>query len=69
MFGDFDIFGVFVPRILVLALLAYILNLVLRRVLAGIGLYRLVWHPALFDLALFVLLLGGIANASEWYLS
>ncbi|KAG1246737.1 hypothetical protein G6F65_020531 [Rhizopus arrhizus] len=28
-----------------------------RRVLARVGLYRLVWHPALFDLALFVVLL------------
>ena len=69
MFGDFDIFGVYVPRILVLALVAYVLNLVLRRILARAGLYRLVWHPALFDLALFVLVLGGLANASEWYLS
>jgi hypothetical protein len=68
MFGDFDIFGVFVPRILVMALLAYLLNLLLRRILSWVGLYRLVWHPALFDLALFVLLLGAIANASKWYL-
>jgi hypothetical protein len=69
MFGDFDLFGVFVPRILVMALVAYLLNLLLRRILSRAGLYRLVWHPALFDLALFVLLLGAIANASEWYLS
>ena len=68
MFGDFNLFGVYVPRLLVLALLAYILNLLVRRVLAGIGLYRLVWHPALFDLALYVLVLAGMAQVSEWYL-
>lgn len=68
MFGDFNIFGVFVPRILILALVAYVLNLVLRRVLARLGVYRLVWHPGLFDLALFVLVLGGMAQLSELYL-
>jgi hypothetical protein len=68
MFGDFNLFGVFVPRILILALVAYVLNLVLRRVLARLGVYRLVWHPGLFDLALFVLVLGGMAQLSELYL-
>ena len=68
MFGDFNLFGVFVPRILILALVAYVLNLVLRRVLARLGVYRLIWHPGLFDLALFVLVLGGMAQLSELYL-
>lgn len=68
MFGDFNLFGVYVPRILVLALIAYVLNLVLRRVLARLGVYRLVWHPGLFDLALYVLVLGGMAQLSELYL-
>jgi hypothetical protein len=65
MTGDFSLFGVFVPKILVLALVAYGLNLVLKRVLAGAGVYRLVWHPALFDLALFVLVLSGLAIAAQ----
>lgn len=65
MTGDFTLFGVFVPKILVLALLAYGLNRGLKRVLARAGFYRLVWHPALFDLALFVLVLSGLAIASQ----
>ena len=68
MFGDFNVFGIYVPRMLVLALLAYLVNLLLRRILARLGVYRLVWHPALFDLALFVLVLGGMAQVSELYL-
>ena len=36
----------------------------LRRLLAG--LYRLVWHPALFDLALFVVLLYGVTLISPY---
>ena len=40
----------------------------LRRVLARVGLYRLVWHPALFDLALFVVLLYGVSLISPYFL-
>ena len=65
MTGDVSLFGVFVPKILVLAVLAYGLNLILKRALAAAGFYRIVWHPALFDLALFVLVLSGLAIASQ----
>ena len=33
------------------------------------GVYRAVWHRALFDLALFVCLLGGVIYLSSEYLS
>ena len=38
------------------------------RVLARAGFYRLVWHPALFDLALFVVLLYGTSLAAPIFL-
>ena len=41
------------------AAIALGLSAVLRRVLAAIGFYRFVWHRALFDLAVTVLLLWG----------
>lgn len=69
MFGDFSLFGVYVPRLLVLALLAFVLNLVLKRLLGLAGFYRIVWHPALFDLALFVIVLGALAEAFQRTLS
>jgi hypothetical protein len=40
-----------------------------RWLLARIGLYRLVWHPPLFDLAVYVCLLGGIVYLSSEFLS
>ncbi|HEX2941752.1 MAG TPA: DUF1656 domain-containing protein [Rhodopila sp.] len=40
--------------------MAFVLNALLRRALAWAGIYRLVWHRALFDLALYVLLLGAV---------
>jgi hypothetical protein len=38
-------------------------------VLAWAGFYRLVWHRSLFDLALFVILLGGITALSQRFVS
>jgi hypothetical protein len=40
----------------------------LRPVFQRTGLYHLVWHRALFDLALFVCLLGGAVYLSSEFL-
>jgi len=58
---DIDIYGVFIPTLGVIALVAYLLNAILRRVLASVGFYRLVWHRPLFDTAMYFCLLGAIA--------
>jgi protein-S-isoprenylcysteine O-methyltransferase Ste14 len=62
MIGEVSLYGIFVPWLLLLALLALALSRALSLVLARAGFYRLVWHPALFDLALFVLLLGALSS-------
>ena len=56
MIGESDINGVFISAVLVSALIALGLSFVIRRLLALIGAYRFIWHPALFDTALFVIL-------------
>jgi hypothetical protein len=57
--------GILAPGVIVSAVLALVAMLVLRRLLSWIGFYGLVWRPALFNAALFVLLLGGIAAISS----
>ncbi|KAB0678475.1 DUF1656 domain-containing protein [Aureimonas leprariae] len=69
MTADLDLFGIFVPHLLVLAFAALLASLLLKRILAVAGAYRLVWHPALFDLAVYVILLGGLDLAFSRYLS
>jgi hypothetical protein len=64
MIGEVNLYGVYVPWLLVLTLLALLLSQLLVRLLARCGFYRLVWHPALFDAALFVLTLGALAALS-----
>jgi hypothetical protein len=63
--AEISLFGILINVGLVSALLAGALLLLLRRALTGMGAYRLVWHPALVDLALFTLLWSGIALAAE----
>jgi hypothetical protein len=63
--ADIDLYGVFVPALLVWALLAFLVNLVLRRLIGALGLYRLVWHPPLFDLCLYLVCLGGVVTLAS----
>jgi hypothetical protein len=60
MIGEISIYGIYVPWLLVLAIIALGVSWPVRRLLALAGVYRLVWHPALFDLALYVVLLYGV---------
>ncbi len=64
MIGEISLGGVFVPSLLIWALVAFVLNVVLRRVLYAVGFYRLVWHRPLFDAALFVILLAVVVALS-----
>ena len=65
MIGEFDIYGVYFPAFAVFAAIALLLQVVvINRLLDALGFYRLVWHRALFDLALYVILLGVVTAAS-----
>ncbi|HTZ69292.1 MAG TPA: DUF1656 domain-containing protein [Acetobacteraceae bacterium] len=55
---ELNLLGVFIPAILLDALIAFVLVAVLRRVLAFIGAYRLLWHRPLVDICLLVITLA-----------
>ena len=57
---EINIGGVYVPAALVWAGAAFVVSILIERFLGWTGFYRLVWHRALFDLALFVILWGAI---------
>ncbi|MHC2107250.1 MULTISPECIES: DUF1656 domain-containing protein [unclassified Methylobacterium] len=65
MTGELDIYGVFVPSLGAWMILAFLISLPLRRMLALTGFYRLVWHRPLFDLALYVVLLGCVVTVGQ----
>jgi hypothetical protein len=58
MIGEVDLFGVFLPPLLAWVVVAQILSMGLRRLLAAFGLYRFVWHRPLFDFSVLVILTG-----------
>ena len=60
-----DLFGVIVPSLLLWSVVAYFLARGISRVIARSGLYRHVWHPALFDFALYVSLVTSLIFASK----
>ena len=68
MIGEVSLYGIYFPPLLLLALLAFVVSALCRRVLARCGFYRHVWHPALFDFSLFVMLLGSLVYlGSNWF--
>lgn len=58
MFGEFDIFGLYFPWLMLTALLALVATRGVCHFIAKKGLYRHIWHPPLFDLALYFIMLG-----------
>jgi hypothetical protein len=64
MIGEIDLFGVFLPPLLVWLGIALLLSTALRAVLHRSGLYRYVWHRPLFDLALLIILTGAVSYAA-----
>lgn len=58
MTGELNLYGIYVPWGLVMALVAIIVARIIGYFLARTGFYRFVWHPALFDFAIFIIVMG-----------
>ncbi|SDP84375.1 Protein of unknown function [Phyllobacterium sp. YR620] len=69
MLGDFDIYGVYMPGLLGMMFLTLLLSAMVRRALAWVGIYAWVWHRGLFDVALYVVLLGATVSLTQWLVS
>lgn len=67
MTGEFDIYGVYFPTFAVFAAIALMLQLAAKHLLNASGVYRFVWHRALFDLAMYVILLGVVTAAGAGF--
>jgi hypothetical protein len=67
MIGEAYVAGVFVPRLILVFLLAFAASLVLRRILRWLHAYRYIWHAGLFDFAVFVILSWLIASATTGF--
>jgi hypothetical protein len=59
-FVEIDLFGVYVAPISLMMVVAWVVTVALRRAASRCGLLRHVWHPALFVLAVYVIVLSSI---------
>jgi hypothetical protein len=64
-----DLFGVIVPSLLLWSVLAYFVARIVSKVMGRFGLYRHVWHAALFDFAVYVCIVTSLVLASKELLS
>jgi hypothetical protein len=59
-FIEINLLGVYVAPISVMMIAAWVVTIALRRGAARFGLLRHVWHPALFVLCIFVMVLSAM---------
>ena len=65
MIGEASFHGLYVPWLMLLCGLTLAVQWLVRRALGALGFYRWVWHPALFDTALYVLLLYVVSSVAS----
>ena len=59
-FNEINLFGLYLAPIAVIMAVAWVVYLLIRRAGDRFGLTPLVWHPALFELALYVIIVSSI---------
>lgn len=60
VFRTLDIFGFYLPPLLLWALVAFVPYYVLTWLGKRVGFYAFVWHRPLFDVALYIIILGAL---------
>jgi hypothetical protein len=59
-FTEIDLLGVYVAPMSLLMVAAWLVTIALRRVADHFGLLSYVWHPALFALAVYIIVLSSM---------
>ncbi|SCW34965.1 Protein of unknown function [Sphingobium faniae] len=68
MIEEVHVLGVYMPAALLWAVLAAVLVYLLRVPIQRLPVYRILWHPSLLELALFVLLWWGLGAFADLFL-
>jgi hypothetical protein len=59
-FVEIDMFGVYVAPMSLMLVVAWVITIALRQVAVQFGLLRHVWHPALFVLSVYLIVLSSL---------
>jgi hypothetical protein len=66
-YTEVNLFGVYVAPFAPMMLLAWLITLPLRRLADHAGVARSVWHPALFNVAVYIVVLSLVVLAFGWW--
>ena len=61
---EVDLFGVYVAPIVPMMIAALLITVALRRLALAVGLFRWIWHPALFEVSVYLIVLSAIVVAA-----
>jgi len=59
-FVETNVFGVYVAPIVPMMIVALIITLALRWLALALGLFRWIWHPALFEFSVYLIVLTAV---------
>ncbi|HTO78348.1 MAG TPA: DUF1656 domain-containing protein [Methylocystis sp.] len=59
-FTEINVLGVYVAPMSLIIVVAWLVTITLRRIVARFGLLRYVWHPALFTFSVYMIVLSTI---------
>jgi protein AaeX len=65
-FAEIDLFGVYIAPMSLMMVAAWVVTITLRRVAERFGLRPHVWHPALFVLAVYMIVLSSLVLTLAW---
>jgi len=59
-FVETNVFGVYVAPIVPMMVVALLITLALRWLALALGLFRWIWHPALFEFSVYLIVLTAV---------
>lgn len=59
-FIETNVFGVYVAPIVPMMIVALLITLALRWLALALGLFRRIWHPALFEFSVYLIVLTAV---------
>jgi protein AaeX len=65
-FTEISLFGVYIAPISMMLVVAWLILTALRRAANHFDLRRFVWHPALFELAIYTIVLSSLVLLLGW---
>jgi hypothetical protein len=69
MTGQVDLLGVYIPALIPVLALAYVINWSIRAILTRTRFYRIVWHRSVFDLGTYAIVLSMVFLLSRQFVS